>query len=123
LSGVARSAKTDWTNLGVGREYQILEILKYSSGLIFTAALTLDQNPLLNMAPGSLKTSPCTTLLVRRRSLSEDWNSNLIEDFKTACRSNFKKQPEIRWRFAEHYYMVPATNLPATQVHRQAGKE
>jgi len=27
LSGVARSAKTDWPNLGVGREYQILEIL------------------------------------------------------------------------------------------------
>jgi hypothetical protein len=28
-----------WPNLGVGREFSILEILKYSSGSKFTAAL------------------------------------------------------------------------------------
>jgi len=36
-----------WPNLGVGLEFSILEILKYSSGSKFTAALTLVQNPFL----------------------------------------------------------------------------
>ncbi len=68
LSGVARRAKTDWPNLGVGRLVQVLKIQQYlprkvlatlaPPGLIFAAALpvgrssqsedwTLNQNPLL----------------------------------------------------------------------------
>ena len=67
LSGVARSAKTDWPKLGVGRSVQVLEIHQYSSGLRPTfedlasgksrnvgnlaAALILNQNPFFEIGP------------------------------------------------------------------------
>ena len=47
-----------WPNLCVGRSYQILEILEYSSGLIFAAALTLDQNLIFKIP---MKKLPSTT--------------------------------------------------------------
>jgi hypothetical protein len=50
--------KVFWPNLRVGRSYQILEILRYSSGLIFAAALTLDQNPLFEIASNNLTVQP-----------------------------------------------------------------
>jgi len=34
--------KAFWPKLGVGREYQILEILKYSSGLIYRGRLDFE---------------------------------------------------------------------------------
>ena len=42
--------KVFWPKLGVGRSYQILEIPVYSSGLIFAAALILNQNPFFEIA-------------------------------------------------------------------------
>jgi hypothetical protein len=39
-----------WPSLGVGGKIQILEIRQYSSGLNFASALTLSQNPNLEIA-------------------------------------------------------------------------
>jgi hypothetical protein len=47
--------KVFWPKLGVGRSYQILEIPVYSSGLIFAAALILNQNPFFEIASSVLE--------------------------------------------------------------------
>jgi len=39
-----------WPNLGVGRSVPILEILEYSFGWNLAAALTLNQNPIFEIA-------------------------------------------------------------------------
>jgi hypothetical protein len=41
--------KVFWPKLGVGRSLQVLEILKYSSGLDLATALILNQNPLFEI--------------------------------------------------------------------------
>jgi hypothetical protein len=43
-----------WPNVFVGASFQILEILKYSSGLTLGPAATLNQNPIFEMASGFL---------------------------------------------------------------------
>jgi hypothetical protein len=39
-----------WPNIGVGRSAPILEILEYYSGRNLAAALTLNQNPIFEIA-------------------------------------------------------------------------
>ena len=55
--------KVFWHNLVVGRGIQILEIHEYSSGLNVAPALTLNQNPFLEIASNRL---PGSALLPKR---------------------------------------------------------
>jgi hypothetical protein len=55
LSSLRRTIRSDlenvfWPNVFVGASFQILEILKYSSGLKRGPAATLNQNPIFEMA-------------------------------------------------------------------------
>gem|GEM_PF-1736448 len=53
-----------WLNLCVGREFPILEILKYFSGWEFTSPLTLNQNPLLKGLFEEVVTADLTNAVV-----------------------------------------------------------
>jgi len=51
-----------WPNVFVGASFQILEILKYSSGLKLSPAAILNQNPILEMASSNFS-ERCKLLL------------------------------------------------------------
>jgi hypothetical protein len=61
-----------WPNVFVGASFQILEILKYSSGLTLGPAATLNQNPIFEMASHFLSGPASTGVPGWHRRITDD---------------------------------------------------